>query len=159
MEEALIGLHEIFEQDFPKYLREVELEYTDGVELENLRDIVWEEYEDGVGMQVPGLMMIADEETDPSLRDILFDARLTCIFLVQDTNKRNVTKKMFRYAKALRRMLKPTANRSLRGKVNSAKVVTIRYLPTGRGGSDTDAIYARGFEADLVLRLPKEKEG
>lgn len=153
MEQAIEGLEEIFTTDYPTYLRQVELLYTDGVELETLREITWEE---GHAIQVPGLAIIGEEETDPSLRDLLYDCRVTCIFVVQDTNRRNVTKKMFRYAKALRRMLKPAANRSLRGKVNSAKVSTIRYLPTGRVQGDTQAIFTRGFEADLMVRIPKE---
>jgi hypothetical protein len=117
---------------------------------------VWEEHEDGKGLNIPAVMIIAEEETDPSLRDLLYDCRVTVIFIFADTDQRNVTKKMFRYGKALRRMLKPHNNRSLRGKVNSAKVSTIRWLPTGRGGSATEQLFARGFEADIVLRLPKE---
>lgn len=155
-EEAVQGLEEILTQEYPTYLRQVEVQYTDGVELESLREITWEEYEDGVSLQLPCAMVIAEDESDPSLRDLLYDCRITVIFMFADSNKRNVTKKMFRYAKALRRMLRPNNNRSLRGKVNSAKVSTIRWLPTGRGTGDTSALFARGFEADLVLRLPKE---
>lgn len=156
-EEAIAGLEQILREDFPTILYEVEREYTDGVELENLRDIVWEELEDGMGMQLPGVMLVAEDETDPSLRDLLYDCRVTMIFVVSDTDKLNVTKKMFRYGKALRRTIKRLTNRSLRGRVNSAKVGAIRWMPTGRGTTRTGgALFARGFEADIVLRLPKE---
>jgi hypothetical protein len=155
-EEAVQGLEELFLTDYPTYLRAVELEFTDGVELESIREVTWEEYDDGVGLQLPVVMIVPEDESDPSLRDILYDCRVTVIFMFADSSKRNVTKKMFRYAKALRRMLKPSNNRSLRGKVNSAKVSTIRWLPTGRGIGDMDNLFARGFEADLVLRIPKE---
>jgi len=155
-EDGIVGLEQIFLEDYPTFLRQVEQQYADGVELESIREISWEEYEDGNGLQLPGVMLIAEDESDPSLRDLLYDCRITAIFMFADTNKRNVTKKMFRYAKALRRMLRPTSNRSLRGKVNSVKVGTIRWLPTGRGTSDTTALFARGFEVDLLLRLPKE---
>lgn len=155
-EEAVAGLETIFLQDYPVFLRQVELEYRDGVELEGLRTVTWEEYDDGNGLQLPAVMIIAEDETDPSMRDILYDCRVTAIFMLADTDKRNVTKKMFRYGKALRRMFRPVLNRSLRGKVNSAKVGAIRWLPTGRGTGDTANLFARGFEADIVLRLPKE---
>jgi hypothetical protein len=156
-EQAVEGLEQLLLNEYPFYLRQVELEHTDGVELESIREVTWEEYEDGVGLQLPGVMIIAENEVDTALRDILFDCRVTCIFMLQDTNKRNVTKKMFRYGKALRRMFRPANNRSLRGRVNSAKVVEIRWLPTGRGTSaDRATFFARGFEADLVLRLPRE---
>jgi hypothetical protein len=155
-EEAIAGLEQILLEDYPAFLRQVQQQYTDGVELENLHEISWEEYDDGVGLQLPGVMIIAEDESDPSLRDLLYDCRVTAIFMFADTNKRNVTKKMFRYGKALRRMFRPSNNRSLRGKVNSAKVGAIRWLPTGRGTGDTSGLFARGFEADIVLRLPKE---
>lgn len=155
-EEGVAGLEQILREDYPTFLRQVQADYTDGVELENLNEITWEEYDDGVGLQLPGVMLVAEDENDPSLRDLLYDCRITAIFMFADSSKRNVTKKMFRYAKALRRMFRPTNNRSLRGKVNSAKVGTIRWLPTGRGEGDTSGLFARGFEADLVLRLPKE---
>jgi hypothetical protein len=155
-EEAIAGLEEILTDSYPTFLRQVEQQFTDGVELHNLAEISWEEYDDGVGLQLPGVMLVAEDETDPFLRDLLYDCRVTAIFMFADASKRNVTKKMFRYAKALRRMFRPANNRSLRGKVNSAKVAGIRWLPTGRGTSDTAALFARGFEADIVLRLPKE---
>jgi hypothetical protein len=155
-ENAIEGLEEILLSDYPTFLRQVELEYKDGVELENLREISWEEYDDGLGLRLPGVMLVPEDETDPTLRDILYDCRITAIFMFADTNKRNVTKKMFRHAKALRRLFRPTNNRSLRGRVISVKVAAIRWLPTGRGTSDTANLYARGFEADLVLRIPKE---
>lgn len=157
-EEAVAGLEELLLTDYPTYLRQLEVEFTDGVILESIRQVDWEEYDDGVGLQLPGVMIVAEEERDTALRDLLYDCRVTAIFMLQDANKRNVTKKMFRYAKALRRMLKPTRNRSLRGRVISAKVEAIRWLPTGRGQNDTKGLFARGFEADIVLRLPKESE-
>lgn len=155
-ETAMEGLEQLFLEDYPTFLRQVELEFTDGVELENIREVSWEEYDDGTGLQLPGVMLVPEDETDPVLRDQLFDCRITAIFMFADSNKRNVTKKMFRYGKALRRMVRPTPNRSLRGRVTSVKVNAIRWLPTGRGTSDSGNLYARGFEADLVLRLPKE---
>lgn len=157
-EDALEGLTQILTDDYPTFLRQVEVQYTDGVELESIREISWEEYEDGNGLQLPGVMLIPEDEADPLLRDLLYDVRITAIFMFADGDKRNVTKKMFRYGKALRRMLRPSNNRSLRGKVNSAKVGAIRWLPTGRGTSDTTALFARGFEADLVIRVPKESD-
>ena len=121
-ENALDGLQEILELDFPTYLREVELEFTDGIELHNLTEISWEEYEDGVGLQLPGAMLIAEDETDAVLRDQIFECRITMVFALADSNKRNVTKKKFRYGRALRRMFRPAKNRSLRGRVISVKV-------------------------------------
>jgi hypothetical protein len=151
-EDALVGLQLILEQDFPVYLHQIELQNTDGVILENLKQIEWEEYEDAKGLQLPAAMLIAETEADPSLRDILFDCNVTVRIVVADTDKRNLTKKMFRYAKALRRMLKPAANRSLRGKVNSAKVGTIRWVSVG----PRDNLFSGGFDASLVIRVPKE---
>jgi hypothetical protein len=151
-EDALVGLQLILEQDFPAYLRQIELQNTDGVELENLKQIEWEEYEDAKGLQLPAAMLLADKEADPSLRDILYDCSITVRIVLADTDKRNLSKKMFRYAKALRRMLKPAANRSLRGKVNSAKVGTIKWVSVG----PREKLFAGGFDADLVLRVPKE---
>jgi hypothetical protein len=157
-EDALIGLEQIINDSFPTYLRAIELENIDGVVLENIREITWEEIdESGSGLQIPGVMLLPNNETDESQRDIIYVCNITAVFLFQDSNKRNVTKKMFRYGKALRRMLKPTNNRSLRGKVISVKVVTIRWMPTGRGITGRSAgLFARGFEVDLVVRLPKE---
>lgn len=151
-ENALEGLQQILEQDFPVFLRQIEREHTDGVELENLRAIEWEEREDAMGLDIPCAMLIATSESDPSLRDILFDCYITARFVFQDSNKRNLTKKQFRYAKALRRMLRPAANRSLRGKVNSAKVGTIRWVSVG----SKDNLHSGGFDADLIVRVPKE---
>lgn len=151
-EDALVGLQQILEQDFPAYIRQIELENTDGVVMENLREITWEEYDDFKGVNLPCAMLIAEDESDPSLRDILFDCRITVRMVFQDSSKRNLTKKMFRYAKALRRMLRPAANRSLRGKVNSAKVGTIKWVSVG----PRDNLFSGGFDANLVLRVPKE---
>lgn len=151
-EDALVGLQEILEQDFPVFLRQIEQENTDGVELENLHQIEWEEYEDMSSLNLPCALLIAQDESDPSLRDILFDCRITVRFVFQDTSKRNLTKKQFRYAKALRRMLRPAANRSLRGKVNSAKVGTIRWVSVG----PKDNLHSGGFDASLIVRVPKE---
>jgi hypothetical protein len=151
----MIGVQELLEQDYPAFLRVVEREFTDGVPLENLRQIEWEEFESEI--QTPGVLLLAEDEVDTTLRDLLYDCRITAVFLLADTNKRNVTKKMFRYGKALRRMLRPNNNRGLRSRVISAKVGAIRWMPTGRGTTGrTAGMYARGFEADLVIRLPKE---
>ncbi len=150
-EDALEGLQLILEQDFPVYLRQVELQYTDGVELENLREITWEE-QDPQGLNIPAVMLIAEDETDTPLRDILFDCHITARFVFEDSNKRNLTKKMFRYGKALRRMVRPPSNRSLRGKVNSVKVRTIRWVSVGPRGN----LHSGGFDANLMIRVPRE---
>jgi hypothetical protein len=155
-EDAVRGLEQIFLQDYPTFLRTIELENTDGVMMENLRQIEWEEIDEETTIQMPGVVLIGEDETDEVLRDQLYNCRITAIFFVADTNKRNVTKKMYRYGKALRRMLKKTNNRSLRGSAISAKVGAIRWLPTGRGVGATAGLFARGFEADLVVRLQKE---
>ncbi len=151
-EDAIEGLEIVLLEDFPVFLREVERSYTDGVELENLRAVIWEEYDDQIGLPMPGVMLLATDEVDESLRDQVIVSHITAVFGFADSNKRNLTKKMFRYGRALRRMLRPSANRSLRGRVISAKVGAIRWLPTGRNRSN---LYARGFEADLECRLQR----
>jgi hypothetical protein len=157
-EEALQGLQAIFEQSFPTFLRAVELEYTDGVILESLQEITWED-DDPVdnGFPMPGAMLVPESEVDDSLRDLLYTCNITVIMAFQDSEKRNATKKMLRYAKALRRMLRPVNNRSLLGKVNSAKVADIRWLPL-RVSVQSGGLFVRGFEADLIIRLPKESD-
>jgi hypothetical protein len=158
-EDAMIGLEELLLEEYPTFLRAIELEFKDGVVLENLREVSWEEYDDSLGIAMPGVMLLPETETDPALRDLLYDCRITAIFMMTDSDKRNVTKKMFRYGRALRRMLRPNTNRGLRGRVISAKVGAIRWLATGRGTMGRSAgLFARGFEADLVIRLPKESD-
>jgi hypothetical protein len=153
-EDVVQGIAELLETQYSDFLAEVEALYTDGVELKPLLAVEWEEFEDAIGLALPGAMILAQEETDDSLKDQIFESRVLVIIAVYDTQRRNVTKKIFRYGKALRRLVRPVRNRGLLGRVISAKVRQIRWSPTYMGPQEN--LYTRAFEAELVIRLQRE---
>jgi hypothetical protein len=154
IEDAVTNLESIMRADLPALLTAIEVEKKDGIRLEPPRTYEWEEIRESL-TQVPAVLLIGQDESDVQLRDIVRDATITVVIITTDRNKTHLTKKLYRYAKALRQLLRPNMNRTLNDTVISAKVVRVSYSPTF---VDRDNLYARDLQAEVVLRIPKEND-
>lgn len=154
IEEALTNFEAVMRADYPALLAAIEADKKDGIKLEPPRTYEWEEVREAI-TQTPAVLMIGMEESDTVLRDQMRDATIQFFLVTTDRNKTHLTKKLYRYGKALRQLLRPTANRTLNGTVISAKVVRVSYSPTF---VDRDNLFARDLQAEIVLRIVKEND-
>lgn len=153
IEDAVSNLEAILRTDLPAILDAIMLERADGVRLEPIRTFDWEETREF--LQFPACLLLGQDESDLVLRDQVRDATIQLILVTADRDKRALTKKLFRYAKALRVLLRPSANRTLAQKVISAKIVRVTYSPMF---VDRDNLFCRDLQAEIVLRLAKEND-
>jgi len=151
IEEAVIHFEQMLRNDLPIHLTALQDKWADGIILEPIRSFEWEEVRDAIKV-TPACLIIGEDEDDENLRDLLYTARLTLIMIVTDRAKTNTTKKLYRYADAVKRMLRPAAKRSTPGVIVSAIVRHIGYSPTF---VDRDQLFARDFQADVRLRLQR----
>lgn len=151
IEYAVAGLETILAEDFPTQLAAQEALWKDGIKLESIRTFEWEEVHGSV-KSTPAALIIGAEDNDVVGRDMLFDATIYIYVILTDRSKRHLTKKLYRYAEALRQTLKSPRNHTLRGVIVSAKVVRVKYSPTF---VDRTNLYMRDFEATTMLRLPR----
>ena len=154
IEDAVVNFGEILQDDLPAILTAIENEKRDGIKLEPIRTIEYEEVREAI-TQTPAALIIGTDEADNPLRDIVRDATIQLYLVVTDRSKKNLTKKLWRYGSAIRRVLRSTANRTLKGKVISAKVMRIGYSPTF---VDRDNLFCRDLQADIMIRVPKEND-
>lgn len=152
VEDVLTELQTAFDKVFPTYLLEVQREHTDGILLEPFHWISWEE--DAEVPTTPAIMLLAQEESDMNLRDQLVDATILAVVVLREQSKRFLTRKLFRYAEAIRRMVRQTNVRTLSHVVTSIKVERVQYSPIY---VDEKNRYARDFQATLQLRMPRER--
>ena len=150
-EDVMVGLEELMRNQFYTYLKEVAARYNDGVILEPLVDITWEEHENFEGLSLPSCMILAQEEADPTLKDQMLDVTVFIVLGIFDSSARAASKKIFRYGRALKAMFRPNNNRTLSQRIVSSKVVRIRWSPPFSGPRDND--YSRAFEAEVVCRV------
>lgn len=149
IEDALVALEKAFRESYPTYLAEQEAKWKDGIRLEPFRTIEWQEV-----AQIPvapAIILMGDDESDPNLRDQLFDATVTAYIVVMDKAKTYAVKKLYRYVSALRLMLRDT--RTLGGIIVSAKLVRAQYSPIF---TERTNLYARDCQVTLQLRIPRE---
>lgn len=151
IEHAVAGLETILVQDLPAQLSVQELLWKDGIKLEPLRQIEWEEIRGAINT-TPAALIIGSDDNDVVGRDMLFDATIYLYVILTDRSKKSLTKKLYRYAQAVRDVLKTPRNHTLRGVIVSAKVVRVKYSPTF---VDRTNLFMRDFEATVMLRLPR----
>ena len=152
IEDAMAGLQAIMEQDLPGFLATITAEWNDGIKLDPIAAYDWEELHKGGVRATPAALLMGIEESDPVLRDQIRDATIIVYLIITDRQKSALTKKLFRYADGLRRMLRSAVNRTLRGKIISAKVVRVKYSPTW---VSRDNLFTRDLEATIVVRVPR----
>lgn len=154
IEDAVDNFIDILRDDLPTILLAIEAQKKDGIKLEPIRVFETEETKEAI-TQLPAVLVLGQDETDATLRDIVRDANIQVYLVIADRSKKNLTRKLWRYGSAIRQVLRPTTNRTLKGKVISAKVVRIGYSPTFM---DRDNLFCRDLQADIVLRVPKEND-
>lgn len=154
IEDAVVNFSEILRDDLPAILTAIENEKKDGIKLEPIRVFEFEETREAI-IQTPAALIIGTDEVDATLKDMLRDANIQLYLVVTDRNKKHLTKKLWRYGQAIRRVLRPVASRTLKGKVISAKVMRVAYSPTF---VDRDNLFCRDLQADIVLRVAKEND-
>jgi hypothetical protein len=151
IEDAVQGLEDLVRNSFPSILDAISKERNDGLILEPMRSFEWEEVRDAM-KSVPCCIIIGEEETDGLTSDIVYTAQVTIYIIATDRSKSMLTRKMFRYGQALKRMLRPGTARTLNRAVVSAKVVRIQYSPTF---VDRDQMFARDLRAEVICKLQR----
>ena len=152
IETAVANLETILRDDLPAILALIDAEKKDGIKLEPIRSFEWEETREAI-KQTPACLLIGVDESDVVLRDQVRDATIQLFLVVDDRDKKSLTKRLYRYATALRRVLRPATNRTLATTIISAKIVRVTFSPTF---VDRDNMFARDLQAEIVLRMPKE---
>jgi hypothetical protein len=151
IEDAVASLQIILTDDLPTQLDALMALYTDGIRLEPIRQFEWEEPHGKIS-STPAALILGVEDSDVAGRDMVFDAVIILYVILVDRAKNQLTKKLFRYAEAVRRSLRSPQNRTLRATVISAKVSRVKYSPTY---TDRTNLYMRDFEATITLRMPR----
>lgn len=151
LEDAVTELESILRADFPDMLATIVTERGDGVPLPVPVEYHWEEVAEKL-MGLPAVLLIPDFEVDTDARDILWDSTIQLYLVASDSGKKNLTKKMLRYAEAVKRILRKPLRRTLNQKAVSAKVARVGYSPTYL---DRDNLYARDINAEIVIRISR----
>lgn len=159
IEEAVTGLETVITEDLPAILASLESSYADGIRLEPIRTVEWEETLQDAVQTTPCVLIVGSNEMDVSLRDQTRTCHIIMVFILESHDKKTLTKMMYRYARALRMVLRVSdatngLNRTLRQRVISAKVMEVDYGPTF-----TDAqLFTRAFQARIEVRVFQEND-
>lgn len=134
---------------YATYLATIEQERNDGLRLEPIAVTEWEEL-DGALTALPAALILGDSDVDVDSRDQIIEVNLTVNIILQDRAKQHLTKKLYRYGDALRRLFRPANARTLNQRCISVKVTTIKYSPTF---TDSKNLYTRDLQAELAIRM------
>lgn len=150
IEDVVARMTDVLMSDtFHDVLRTIDSERNDGLVLEPLRAVEWEEIEESALPSLPCALIIGETEEDPMLRDQTYDATLSLIVFAQDKSKRYLTKRLYRYGEAVRRVFAMPRMRTLNQTVISVKIGSVRYSPTF-----TDRqVYSRDITMDIRVRM------
>lgn len=151
IEDAVASLEAILRGNFPAMLAEVQAERNDGIPLPSPQVYEWEEIP-GSLKATPACLLIGEGEDDVDARDMIWTATIRLYIVVTDPSKQYLTRRLYRYADALKRIVRKPFNRTLDQKVVSAKVISIRYSPTF---VDRDNTHARDLNAEIQLRIAR----
>jgi hypothetical protein len=151
IEDAVQGLEDLIRESFPALLDEISRERADGIILEPIRSFDWEEIHNATKV-VPACIIIGDEEQEELTANIVYTAQVTIFIIATDRSKSNLTRKLFRYGQALKRMLRPAGARTLHRVIVSARIVRIQYSPTF---VDRDQLFARDLRAEVICKLAR----
>jgi hypothetical protein len=147
IEQVIEAVDASLQIEYPAFLTAMEAEHNDGIRLEPFRVIEWEEVREIA--TTPALLLIANAENDPNMRDQAIDCDIQIFVILQDRNKRTLTKKLFRYAECLRRWVAVAKNRTLSGLVISVKILRVDYSAVY---TDRSNLFCRDFQASLQVR-------
>ena len=153
IERAVMNFEAILRAEFPLALATIAAEWNDGVDLQAPVSYHWEEVPEKIGA-TPAVLIIAEgeDQTEMGVKDSLFNATLRVYVVITGREKRELTQRIFRYADAMKRIVRKPFNRTLYQHVVSAKIPAIRYSNTF---VDRDQLFARDFSAEVTLRLPQ----
>jgi hypothetical protein len=151
LERAILNFETLLKAEFPVVIPVIEAEWNDGIKLGLPASYHWEEVPEKIG-PTPAILIIPEGEDDPAQGDMLWDATLRVYVVITDKERRHLTKRILRYADALKRILRRPVNRTLYQYVVSTKVLAVRY---GNTFMDRDNLFARDFNAEITLRLAK----
>lgn len=149
LEQALQNIEAIFKAEFPVVLPQLEAQYKDGIKLPAPVAYHWEEVPEKIGA-TPAVMLIPEGE-DQREKDQLYDATVRMYVVLTDSEKRHLTRRILRYVKAAKIIIRKPINRTLYQYVTSIKIPAVRY---GNTFMDRSQLFARDFSAELVLRIP-----
>jgi hypothetical protein len=150
IEDAVQGIEDIIRSSFPAILEQIMAERKDGIILEPIRSYEWEEVHNAL-KSTPCAIIIGEEELNPeATKERNYIAIVTVYIIVVDRSKTMLTRKLFRYGHALRRMLRPALGYTLHRVVSSATIRRIQYSPTF---VDRDQLFARDLRADIECKI------